>query len=162
LVISAVLGAPGSGKIMLALLLVALLPAHVVLDWDAFMSPAAMLGGRDIRQHPATWTAYRELVHTIVGVVAHLPVVLFTVSTPDELTGWPFDTWLLLDCTDQERRRRFSLQAGPGMPGDAIRDAHGYRALGLRAIETAGWEPELVAQAIAQLVQNDRPQHRSI
>jgi len=112
-VITAVLGAPGSGKSTLASLLGPLLPAHVVLDWDSFMSPAAALAGRDIRQHPETWPAYRQLVHAIVGVVAHLPVVLFTVCTPGELRGWPIDAWLLLDCTDQERRSRLAQQAGP-------------------------------------------------
>jgi hypothetical protein len=155
LVITAVLGAPGSGKSTVASLLVPLLPAHVVLDWDSFMGPAAMLAGRGIPQHPATWPAYRQLVRTIVGVVAHLPVVLFTVCTPGELAGWPIDSWLLLDCTDQERRRRVSLQADPGMPGDAIRDAHEYRALGLRTIDTTGWAAERAAQAIAQLLRND-------
>jgi hypothetical protein len=54
------------------------------------------------------------------------------VCTPSELTGWPIDAWLLLDCTDQERRRRLCQQAGPTLPEDAIHDAHEYRALGLR------------------------------
>ena len=144
--ITAVLGAPGSGKSTIASLLVPLLPAHVVLDWDSFMSPAAMLAGRGIRQHPETWPAYRQLVHTIVGVVAHLPVVLFTVCTPSELTGWPIDAWLLLDCTDQERRRRLCPQAGPKLSEDAIHDAHEYRALGLRTIDTTGWAPQRTAR----------------
>jgi ABC-type cobalamin/Fe3+-siderophores transport system ATPase subunit len=159
-VITAVLGAPGSGKSTLASLLVPLLPAHVVLDWDSFMSPAAMLAGRDIRQHPATWPAYRQLVHTIVAAVAHLPVVLFTVCTPRELTGWPIDAWLLLDCADQERRQRLTPQADPEMAEDAIQDAHEYRELGLRTIDTTGWSPERAAQAIARLVQKDEQQHR--
>ena len=150
--ITAVLGAPGSGKSTLALLLVPLLPAHVVLDWDFLMSPAAMLAGQDIRQHPAIWPAYRQLVHSVIDAVEHLPVVLFTVCTPGELTGWPIDAWLLLDCSDDERRRRLALQAGSGMPEDAIRDAHEYRALNLRTIDTTGWAPGRAAQAIAQLV----------
>jgi hypothetical protein len=84
-VITAILGAPGSAKSTLASLLVPLLPAHVVLDWDLFMGPAAALAGRDIRHHPETWPAYRQLVHAVVGVVAHMPVVLFTVCTPGDL-----------------------------------------------------------------------------
>jgi ABC-type cobalamin/Fe3+-siderophores transport system ATPase subunit len=156
-VVTAVLGAPGSGKSTLASLLVPLLPAHVVLDWDSFMGPASALAGRDIRQHPETWPAYRQLVHAIVGIVAHLPVVLFTVCTPGELTGWPIDAWFLLDCTDRERRRRLAQQAGP-LPEDAIHDAREYRALGLRTIDTTGWAPERAARMIARLVQEDRQQ----
>ena len=117
------------------------------------MSPAAALAGRDIRQHPETWPAYRQLVHTIVGVVAHLPVVLFTVCTPGELRGWPIDAWFLLDCTDQERRWRLAQQAGPTLLEDAIHDAREYRALGLRTINTTGLAPERAARSIARLVQ---------
>jgi hypothetical protein len=51
-VITAVLGAPGSGKSTVAQLLAARWPAHVVLDWDAFMDPSAALAGRGIRQSP--------------------------------------------------------------------------------------------------------------
>jgi hypothetical protein len=155
-VITAVLGAPGSGKSTLAPLLAPLLPTHVVLDWDSFMGPAAALAGRDIRRHPKTWPAYRQLIQTIVGVVAHLPVVLFTVCTPDQVQGWPIDAWLLLDCTDQERQRRLAGQAGPTRPDDALRDALEYRALGLRTIDTTGLAPEDVARSIAQLVQERR------
>jgi hypothetical protein len=34
------------------------------------------------------------------------PVVLLGVCTPTELAGWPIDAWVVLDCTDQERRQR--------------------------------------------------------
>ena len=119
--ITAVLGAPGSGKSALAALLVPLLPGHAVLDWDCFMDAAAALAGRDIRQHPETWSAYRQLVRTVLSAVAPLPVVLFTVCTPDELPGWPIDAWLLVDCTDQEGRRRLSQQALPQWPDEGVR-----------------------------------------
>ena len=49
-----VLGAPGSGKTTVIEPLAALLPRHVLLDWDAFMEPAAALAGRDIRANPET------------------------------------------------------------------------------------------------------------
>lgn len=152
--ITAVLGAQGAGKSTLASLLVPLLPTYAVLDWDSFMDPAAAPAGRDIRQHPETWPAYRQLVRAIVGAVAHLPVVLFTVCTPAELPGWPIDAWLLLDCRDQERRRRLGQQARPERPDDALRDAQEYRALGLRAIDTTDRAPEDAALSIAQLVQD--------
>jgi hypothetical protein len=81
--------------------------------------------------------------------------VLFTVCTPDELPGWPIDAWLLLDCTDQERRRRLAQQARPTLPDDAFRDALEYRALGLRTIDTTALAPEEAARSIARLVQED-------
>jgi shikimate kinase len=73
-VITGVLGAPGSGKSAVAPLLAELLPTHVVLDWDAFMMPATALAGRDIRQNPETWPSYRELMRAVgaqgLGIVA--------------------------------------------------------------------------------------------
>jgi len=125
-----------------------------VLDWDCFMDAAAALAGRDIRQHPETWSAYRQLVRTVLSGVAPLPVVLFTVCTPDELPGWPIDAWLLVDCTDQERRRRLSQQALPQWPDEALRDAQQYRALGLPTIETTDRAPQDAARSIAQIVQD--------
>ncbi len=73
------------------------------------MAPAAALAGRDIRPNPATWTAYRELIHAVVNAVAHLPVVMLGPCTPGELANWPIDVWVLLDCTDHERLRRFPI-----------------------------------------------------
>lgn len=158
--ITAVLGAPGSGKSTLAPLLAPLLPGHAVLDWDFFIDAAAALAGRDIRQHPETWPAYRELVRTVLSAMAHLPVVLFTVCTPDELPGWPIDAWLLLDCTDPERRRRLSQQARPHWPDEALRDAQEYRALGLPAVDTTDRAPQDAVRSIAQLVQDRGRQQR--
>jgi hypothetical protein len=158
--ITAVLGAPGSGKSTLVPLLVPLLPRHAVLDWDCFMDAAAALAGRDIRQHPETWPAYRQLIRTVLSTVAHLPVVLFTVCTPDELLGWPIDSWLLLDCTDQELRRRLGWQARPERPDDALRDAQQYRVLGLRTIDTTSHAPEDAALSIAELVHGRERQPR--
>jgi shikimate kinase len=86
-VIIVVLGAPGSGKTTVIEPLAALLPRHALLDWDAFMEPAAALAGRDIRANPETWPAYRELVQRVAASVASVPVVLFGVATPDELAG---------------------------------------------------------------------------
>jgi shikimate kinase len=84
-VITGVLGAPGSGKSTIVPLLAELLSAHVVLDWDAFMMPATALAGRDIRQNPETWPAYRELVRAVTATVVHLPVVLLS---PKLLLPW--------------------------------------------------------------------------
>jgi energy-coupling factor transporter ATP-binding protein EcfA2 len=156
-VITTVLGAPGSGKTTVVPLLAGLLPGYVVLDWDAFMVPAAALAGRDIRSSPATWPAYRQLVRSVAGQVAHLPVVLLGGSTPAELAGWPVTAWLLLDCADQERRRRLAARDRPGETETAISDARAYRSLGLPVIDTTGLAPEAVARCLADFVQGQPP-----
>lgn len=149
-VITAVLGAPGSGKSTVAEPLASLLPDHVVLDWDAFMAPAAALAGRDVRQHRDTWPAYRQLVRAVMDAVAHLPVVLLGGCTPDQLRDWPIETWVVLDCRDQERRRRLGHHAEPGLVREAITDAGEYRSLGLPVIDTTGRSPAEVASVLAR------------
>lgn len=150
--ITDVLGAPGSGKSTIVPLLAGLLPTHVVLDWDAFMMPATALAGRDIRQNPETWPAYRELVRTVTATVAHLPVVLLGVCTPAELHGWPINAWALLDCADHERRRRLARHVEPDRVQDAVRDGREYRSLGLPVIDTTSRPPAAVAAELAQFV----------
>ena len=151
-VITTVLGAPGSGKTMAARLLPPLLPGHVVLDWDAFMTPAAALAGRDISQHPATWPAYRQLIGAVVDTVAHLPVVLLGVSTPDELRDWPIAAWVLLDCADEERERRLSPGYDREQLAEALADARKYRALGLPVIDATSQALAVVAAELARFV----------
>jgi energy-coupling factor transporter ATP-binding protein EcfA2 len=151
-VIVAVLGAPGSGKSTVVPLLKGLLPGHVVLDWDAFMMPASVLAGREIRQHPPAWPGYRELVRAAIAAVGHLPVVLLGVCTPAQLAGWPIDAWVLLDCADHERRRRLAGSTGPDTVRDAVRDGREYRSLGLPVIDTAGRRPAAVAAELTQFV----------
>lgn len=150
--ITAVLGAPGSGKSTVAQPLAELLPTHVVLDWDIFMEPAAALAGREITGYPETWPAYRQLVGAVVSAIAHLPVVLLTVCTPEELPGWPIDAWVLLDCSDQERRQRLAQQASPDRLTEGIHDATDDRLLGLPVIDTTGHTPAEVADALARFV----------
>lgn len=153
-VITSVLGAPGSGKSTITSALAGLLPGHAVLDWDEFMEPAAALAGQRIPENPGTWPAYRELVHAVIGTIAHLPVVLLGVCTPDELKDWPIDAWVLLDCTDKERQRRLSRHASPQRLADAIRDGHQYRQLGLPTIDTTGLTPIAVAAELARFIQS--------
>jgi energy-coupling factor transporter ATP-binding protein EcfA2 len=153
-VITSVLGAPGSGKSTIAPVLAGLLPGHAVLDWDALMRPAAALAGREIADNPATWPAYRELMHAVIAVMAHLPVVLLGVCTPDELSNWPIGTWVLLDCSEQERRRRLSQHAGPQRLADAIHDGREYRQLGLPVIDTTDRTPRAIAAELARFIQS--------
>jgi hypothetical protein len=110
---TSVLGAPGSGKSTAVALLGTLLPGHVVLDWDALIRPASDLAGRDVARSPSTWAAYRRLVRAVVDAVMPAPLVLLGVSTPDELDGWPVDEWILLDCSETERRRRLGPRLDP-------------------------------------------------
>jgi hypothetical protein len=147
-----VLGAPGSGKSTVARPLASLLPDHVVLDWDVFMAPASALAGREVTQHPDTWPAYRQLVRIAVEAMAHLPVVLLGGCTPDELRGWPIDDWVVLDCSDQERRRRLGPQADPGRLLEAVRDAEQDRSLALPVMDTTGRTPADVAAGLARFV----------
>jgi broad-specificity NMP kinase len=150
--ITCVLGAPGSGKSTIAPLLADLLPTHVVLDWDAFMAPASELAGLDVRRSPDTWPAYRRLVRTAVEAIAPAPLVLLGVCTADELGGWPVDAWVLLDCSDEERRRRLTSRLDPVELDDALADARRYRTLGLPAIETTGHTPDDAAMNLADLI----------
>ena len=155
--ITAVLGAPGSGKTAAAGPLAALLPGHAVLDWDALMEPAAALARRPIRQSPSTWPAYRELVRAVISILAPRPVVLLGVCTPSELRGWPISAWVHLDCADQERRQRLDSDGRPGDIDGAITDARLYRALGLSVIDTTSRTPSQVAAAIALFVGSAGP-----
>jgi shikimate kinase len=155
--ITSVLGAPGSGKSTIAPLLVTLLPGQTVLDWDALMKPAAALAGREISVHPDTWPAYRELMHEVVGLIAHLPVVLLGVCTPDELANWPIEAWVLLDCSDHERSRRLSSDADQQRLAEAVGDGREYRQLGIPIIDTTDRTPAEVAAELAQFIQSVGP-----
>ena len=156
-VIVAVLGAPGSGKSTVIRPLRSLLPAHIIVDWDDFMEPAAALAGRDIRQDPDTWPAYRQLVRAVLDTVARWPVVLLGVGTPAELPGWPIAAWVLLDCTDEERRRRMNQAGRLNDLREAIDDARQYRTLGLPVIDTTARTPTEVAAGLADLIQRAGP-----
>jgi shikimate kinase len=79
-VITFVLGAAGSGKSTAAQPLASALPAHLVLDWDAFMVPAGALAGREITQHPDTWPAYQQLVGTVLDAAAQAMFRLWQYS----------------------------------------------------------------------------------
>jgi chloramphenicol 3-O-phosphotransferase len=148
--ITVVLGAPGSGKSTVTPLLRALMPGCIVMDWDVFMEPAALLAGRDIRSHPETWPGYRELVRTALETMAGQRVVLLGVAAPDDLEGWPISSWLVLDCTDQEQRRRLTQAGRAADASEAVADAADYRSLGLPAIDTTALTPGEVASELAR------------
>ncbi len=123
------------------------------LTGGAFLAPAAALAGQQIPGNPGTWPAYRALLRAVVGSVAHVPVVLLGVCTPQELAGWPIGAWILLDCADRERRRRLGRHLSPQRVADAIADARDYRTLGLPAIDTTGRTPDTAAAELAGYIQ---------
>lgn len=149
-VVAYILGASGSGKTTLRRSLAVRLPSQVVMDWDDLMEPASALARKDIRTAPETWPAYRSLVRAVVEL-AGVPVVLLGVCTPTELDGWPIERWLLLDCDDDERRRR--LAGRPLDIEEAIADAAHYRVLGLETIDSTGLSPTSVADLIAAAIE---------
>jgi hypothetical protein len=151
-VIQYVLAAPGSGKTTVAPLLRALLPGSVVLDWDAFMGPAAALAGVAIPQAPQTWTDYERLVRTVVEQIRPVNIVLLGVCTPRQLCGWPDGEWLLLDCADGERRARLARRGHAAAAEDAVADAAAYRSLDLPLLDSTGLDPRRVAQAIVDMI----------
>ena len=137
----------------MATVLRGLLPTHVILDWDAFMPAATELAGRAISKSPSTWPAYRNLVRAAVEIVVPMPLVLLGVSTPDELRGWPIDTWVVLDCSDADRRKRLRDHAQGEELAAAIEDGRQYRSLGLPVIDTTGRTPREAAALVAAFVQ---------
>jgi broad-specificity NMP kinase len=151
-VLTYVLGAPGSGKTAVAPLLRRVLPACVVLDWDAYMSPASELAGRDVRRDRSMWLGYRRLVRAVVDTIHPAPLVVLGVCTPAELSDWPIDAWILLDCTDAEQRRRLASDNELTDVDDAVADAAHYRALGLRVIDTTNRTPQTVADELARAI----------
>ena len=150
--ITSVIGAPGSGKSTVRGPLAARLPGCAVLDWDAFIDPAAMLAGRSIREHQETWPAYQALIRAILDELAEVPVVLLGVCTPHELPDWPIGAWAVLDCSDEERTRRLVECGRADSVSEAIADAEEYRTLGLPVVDSTGRIPEDVADDLARFV----------
>jgi energy-coupling factor transporter ATP-binding protein EcfA2 len=150
-VIDYVLGAPGSGKSTLVPHLRQLLPGRVVLDWDAFMDPAGELAGVPIRTTPDRWQGYADLVGSVVEAVGSVDLVLLSVCTPAELADWANGSWALLDCADDERRRRLG-ERDPGEVTAALSDAAAYRELGLATVDTTGLDPAAAAAALVILL----------
>jgi broad-specificity NMP kinase len=144
-----VLGASGSGKTSVAPLLRDVLPGHVVIDWDAFWDVAGALAGVDVLTHPELWPAYLGLVRAVVESVGAVPTVLLTSCDPEYMGDWDIDRWILVDCDDDERRRRL---AGRGTAeheiAAAVAVANGFRSLGMHAIDTTALTPAEVAAHI--------------
>ena len=116
------------------------------------MRPASILAGTDVREDPNTWPAYRDLIGAVVEAMAQFDVVVLGVCTPDELDDWPIDAWLLLDCSDEERRERLRSRSESEI-SDAVKDAARYRSLGMTGFDTTGRVLDEVAAEVAQHIQ---------
>lgn len=152
-----VLGAPGAGKSALTPYLRTRLPAHLVIDWDAFMGPAGELSGRDIRSDATTWGSYRDLVRSVVEIGGALDVVLLGVCTPQELSDWPNGLWVLLDCSDDERRRRLRDRDDSHDHESAVDDALSYRSLDLPILDTTNLDLASTADSLADFIRSVGP-----
>lgn len=150
--ITYILGAPGSGKTSIIPRLRELLPDRVVLDWDAFMDPAGELAGAPIRQTPQTWGPYGRLLRAVGEAILPVDLVLLGVCTPDELADWPSGRWILLDCTDDVRRKRLVRRGTPDDIEDALTDAGNYRALDLPTVDSTDLTPAEVARAVVRVM----------
>ncbi len=116
------------------------------------MGPAGALARGDISATPATWRTYGLLVRAVVDQIVPTNLVLLGVCTPDELSDWPTGKWLLLDCSDDERRARLAPREDTAQIKDALEDAANYRGLGLPALDSTGLTPRQVAGELANRI----------
>jgi hypothetical protein len=128
------------------------LRGHVVLDWDAYIPAASELAARDVRHSPRTWPSYRRLIRAVIDTISPAPLVVLGVCTPDELEGWPIDAWMLLDCSDEERKRRLVASRDSTEINAVLRDAARYRTLGLSVVDTTDRSPRTIADTLAHLI----------
>jgi predicted kinase len=80
-----VIGAPGSGKSVVAGFVAARLPDFVVLDMDVLLDPVGALVGVDLRDAEAAhlWPAYNEVWVNLAAVLAkNRPVLLLGPLQP--------------------------------------------------------------------------------
>ncbi len=77
-------------------------------------------------------------------------MVVLGVCTPDQLEGWPIEQWILLDCSDDERRRRLlGRDESVDMVGEAITDAQEYRRLSMPVVHSSRKSVDEVAELLA-------------
>lgn len=154
-----VTGASGAGKsTVLPLLLERLPPACAVFDVDILIDPLA----RSAPDGQVDWPGFRDTwLHVAHGVTQNgVDPVLLGPFFPQQLDELPGRTWigeihtLVLDCPDDERRRRIEAR-----PAWRARDIDEQIAFGrwLRehlptVVDTAALTPEEAADAVAAWV----------
>lgn len=159
-----VVGASGSGKSAVAPHLRAALAGWAVFDWDAFLASASAIAGKDVRLTPSLWVSYDGIISAAAREVVRsgLDCVVLGVRTPPELADWPVDSWLLLDCSDDERRSRLESNGRETEVAGAVEDAARYRSLGLRTLDTSALALDDVAERIAATLGLDDARSREI
>jgi broad-specificity NMP kinase len=159
-----VVGAPGSGKTTMAPYLRDALDGWVVLDWDALLEPAGALAGEDVRRAPLLWSRYDDLVLASVREVTRsgLDCAVLGVRTPSELTEWPVDAWLLLDCPDIILVQRLVADGRTDVVTEAIADASADRELGLVTVDSSVTDPAQTAAALAAAIGILESRHREL
>jgi broad-specificity NMP kinase len=156
----AVSGAPGSGKSTLMPFLVDhCASVLVVLDMDELLSDGALLGVA-IRTEDAVdrWPEYNALWSRVLSLVlrSRVPVLFLCPLLPAELVPAPADactSWLLLDCSDERRRRRLAARGwSPAAVESAVEDGRQARAVISAQVSTDDDRPDQTAAAIMRWV----------
>jgi hypothetical protein len=159
-----VTGASGAGKTTIfPELLLQLRGTAAVFDADSLIDPL----GRAAKDGQINWTAFTDTwLHVAHGVAQNgLPTLLLAPFIPENLDPLPGRAWvgdihyLVLDCPDDERRRRMEAR-----PRWRARDIEEQTAFGrwLRAnldpvVDTTTRSPAEVAAAVAGWVRSHLP-----
>ena len=110
------------------------------------MGPAQALAGVAIRQAPQTWLARSSWYGPLLTRSGRSAPSCSSVCAPQQLSDWPNGEWLLLDCTDEERRTRLAPRRNPIQTEEAVADAASYRTLGLPVLDSTDLNPLGVAK----------------
>ncbi len=154
-----VTGASGAGKTAIFPTLVRLLRGRcVTFDVDWLLDAAGVLsGGR-----PTTWPGLRDTwLSVVLGVAqAGMPTALLGPLIPEHFEALPARRWvgeihyLVLDCTDDERRRR--IEARPAWRSrdidEQVRFGQWLRGNIPDRVHTTNGTPEEAAAAVAEWV----------
>jgi hypothetical protein len=132
-----VAGAPGAGKSTVVEAWLAAESAYMIFDIDWLASPVSALIGSDLRQLPQAWPAYAQLWFEVIHAALRngQRIVFFTPNDPADFLAFAVPDWcdplhwLLLDCSDDIRRKRLSARQDwtEGQVDEALQDAAGLR-----------------------------------
>lgn len=150
-----VTGAFGTGKSTLHPELITRLPGVVIYDMDELLEDGRLLRMLIADESArADWPAYNRLWSRLIAIPrrSDVPVVFLTPCFPDEFEPPEPARWLLLDCSDDERRRRLCGRGwDPDRIADALDDARRAREVINEVVSTDG-EPVAVADRVADRI----------